>query len=109
MATKSDQYKADSQRAAQTKKKPAAASGAGRPVRKGKPRAAAVPNPAGHNLSTGAAKKKNSTYAFEVSETTRPSRKSTRRSPNHIKTDAPLRITAMNKNNSPRARASRSA
>lgn len=59
-----------------------------------------------HNEAPRAAK--NSSYELEASPaSSRPSRKSTRRSPTHVKTDSALRIVAMNRNASPQARSQR--
>ena len=65
-----------------------------------------VPNPASHNEHARAARY--NTYEHEISATTRPSRKSSRKSPGRIKTDASLRLRAMNRNASPKQRSSRS-
>lgn len=65
------------------------------------------PNPTSHNEAPRAAK--NSTYELEPGRSPRPSRKSTRRSPAHVKTDSALRLTTMNRNTSPKARAGRSS
>lgn len=61
--------------------------------------------PTSHNASKHAARK--ASYALEISETPKPSRKSTRASPNHIKPDAALKNRATMKAVSPKARASR--
>lgn len=66
-----------------------------------------LPNPTSHNEAPSASK--NSAYALEPSATPRPPRKSTRRSPTHLKTDSALRITVMNRNSSPKTRAQRSS
>jgi hypothetical protein len=60
-----------------------------------------------HNEAARAGK--NSAYELEgpTLAASRPSRKSTRRSPTHIKTDSALRITTMNRNASPQARSQR--
>jgi hypothetical protein len=50
---------------------------------------------------------KNAPYEIELDATARPPRKPTRRSPTHLKTDSTLRVTAMVRNASPQARASR--
>jgi hypothetical protein len=132
MATKAQRFKADAQKAAHSKNSPGTQGGRPRAAeaktaraRAGAKTAGATPrgqsaleraaprqrrapsvaNPAGHNTAPRAAK--NSSYEFEVSATTRPSRKSTRKSPTHVKTDSSLRIAAMNKTTSPQARASR--
>ena len=107
MATKTERFKAEMQRAAQRSK---AASGG-----KAKTRAKAAnrrsrredltATHATHNDSRARGKK--SSYALEVVATARPSRKSTRKSSNRQKTDSGLRITAMKRNASPKARAVR--
>jgi hypothetical protein len=103
MASKGERFRAEAQRTGQAKKKPQnTARKHGRPRRTAGDR---PPNPASHNESRRAAK--NGAYELEPSTTTRPSRKSTRRSPTHLKTDSALRITAMNRNASPQARAQR--
>jgi hypothetical protein len=93
MATKAERFKSDTQRAAH----------AGRPAavkkKPGTPRAG-LP----HNTSARA--RKNSAYEFEVSEG-QPSRKSSRRSPTHLKTDNTLRRTAMQRGSTPKERATR--
>jgi hypothetical protein len=99
MATKAERFRAEAQRAAQKVKRPKIPSGRRGPAKDD------VPNPTSHNESARA--RKNATYELEVSSTARPSRKSTRLSPTHIKTDSVLRITAMNRNATPKARAGR--
>jgi hypothetical protein len=99
MATKAERFRAETQRAAQKVKPPKIPSGRRGPAKDD------VPNPAAHNQ--GARARKNATYELEVSSTSRPSRKSTRLSPTHIKTDSVLRITAMNRSVTPTARAGR--
>ena len=64
-----------------------------------------VPNPASHNEHAGAPPY--GWYEYEVSATTRPSRKSSRKSPARIKTDSPLRLRTMNRNATPQQRSSR--
>jgi len=64
------------------------------------------PNPASHNEHARAARY--NTYEHEISATTRPSRKSSRKSPGRIKTDSSLRLRAMNRNASPAQRSARS-
>jgi hypothetical protein len=56
-------------------------------------------------LAARAAKK--GVYAVELSMGTRPSRKSSRKSKNHIKTDTAMRITAVSRSTSPEMRALR--
>ncbi len=91
MATRSERFKAQMQRLAHGKRLPAPES---------RPRTRIT-----HNEAARAAK--NSSYELEGSGTARPSRKSTRRSPTHVKTDSALRITTMNRNASPQARSQR--
>jgi hypothetical protein len=98
MATRSDRFKAEMQREAHGKK--AAALSKAAPRDEVPPRVRVT-----HNEAARAGK--NSSYELESSGTARPSRKSTRRSPTHVKTDSALRITAMNRNASPQARARR--
>ena len=62
-----------------------------------------VPNPAAHNDGARAARKSN--FELEISATTRPSRKSTRKSTTRIKPDSSLRLQAVNRSASPSARA----
>jgi len=100
MATKAEDYKAEMQRKAHAAQKKAVP-----PRPRSKMSRPNVPNPAAHNTSLRAGK--NSPYELEVSATTRPSRKSTRRSFNRLKPDNPLRIAAVNEVVSPRARAGR--
>jgi len=64
-----------------------------------------VPNPASHNEHAGLAQY--GLYEYEISATSRPSRKSSRKSPGRIKTDSPLRLTAMVRNASPKQRSTR--
>lgn len=93
MATKAERFKSDAQRTARAgqatvaRKKPGTTRG-------GLP----------HNTSARA--RKNSAYEFEVSEG-RASRKSSRRSPTHLKTDATLRLTAVERGSTPARRAAR--
>ncbi len=89
MATRSERFKAQMQRQAHAKRAPAT---------KVRPRVRGT-----HNEAARAAK--NSSYELEAPlGSARPSRKSTRRSPTHVKTDSALRITAMNRNASPQVR-----
>lgn len=101
MATKAQQFKAETQRAAQLSKPRARKTGG---PRRGPPKDD-VPNPTAHNESSRAAK--NALYEIEVSAGDRPPRKSTRRSPTHVKTDSALRVAAMIRNASPQARSAR--
>jgi hypothetical protein len=113
MATKAQRYRAEMQRAAQkgTRKAPRTAGGAGRiastrAAKKGQGRAKdRIPNQASHNEAPVRAR--NSSYELEISATSRPSRKQTRKSRNRQKTDSALRITAMNRHARPQARAMR--
>jgi hypothetical protein len=98
MATKAEQVKAENQRAAQAQK-PKKVS---RKVTKSYRSKDRYPNPTSHNESPTEAK--NSVYELEPGLSTRPSRKSTRRSPTHVKTDSALRITTVARNTSPQAR-----
>jgi len=98
MATRTERFKAQMQREAHRKK--ASARSAAAPRDEVRPRVRVT-----HNEAARAAK--NSSYELEGSGTARPSRKSTRRSPTHVKTDSALRITAMNRNASPQARSQR--
>lgn len=98
MATKGEQSKAENQRAAQAHN-PKKVS---RKVAKSYRSKDRYPNPTSHNETPTDAK--NSVYELEPGQSTRPSRKSTRRSPTHIKTDSPLRITTVSRRSSPQAR-----
>jgi hypothetical protein len=98
MATKAERFKAEQQRAAR--------------LDHGKRKTGAVqrkqdPTPrASHNAAPRAGR--NSVYELEPSpDAKRPSRKSSRKSATHIKTDSALRIAVMNKTTSPKARAER--
>jgi len=97
MATRAEEAKAAQQRAAHAgKPKKRATSGAKAKKRPVKP----------HNLAPRRGRK--SSYQLDsVAVGTRPPRKSSRRSDNRQKPDGPLRITEMNKNARPQARASR--
>jgi hypothetical protein len=104
--TKAERFKVEQQRAAHEKhaKTPDHTSAGVRARARGR-RKDRIPNPASHNEAARAGR--DSVYEHEVSATTRPSRKSSRKSPGHIKTDSPLRITTMNRIASPKMRASR--
>jgi len=113
MATKSERFRTETERAAQAGHRPAEShdSAGKRAAERGRAKDR-LPNPTSHNEaprlgSDGRATPhaKNATYELEVSATARPSRKSTRRSPNHIKPDSALRIATVNRNASPKARA----
>ncbi len=108
MATRSERFKAEMERAAShakvaAKPEPTRAELAAR----AEPRTAQARARArvSHNDAPRVAK--NSSYEIESSGSSRPSRKSTRRSPTHVKTDSSLRIAAMNRNASPQARSQR--
>jgi len=94
MATKAERFKSDTQREAQAGRAGAVGKKKGGTARAGLP----------HNTAARAGK--NSAYEFEVSEG-RASRKSTRRSPTHVKTDATLRLTVVGRGSTPKARAAR--
>ena len=97
MATKAEEWKAEMQRAAR----------AGKPKKRATHGAKAKKPPSKpHNL-TGARGRKSTYQLDSVAVGTRPPRKSSRRSDNRQKPDGPLRITEMNKNARPQARASR--
>jgi len=92
MATKAEIFKSEAQRTGAAKSK---ATGKKVEGREGVP----------HN--TAARARKNSAYEFEVSVGP-ASRKSTRRSPTHQKTDSALRLATVRKNSTPASRAARS-
>lgn len=97
MATKAERAKADMQRAAQ----------AGKP-KKRSTRGAKTKRPSTtpHNEAPRLSRK--TSYQLDaVPEGKRPPRKSSRRSGDRDKTDSPLRITQMNRNARPQARAGR--
>jgi len=104
MATKGDRFKAAQERAAQAgrAKRTGHTSAGKRAAARGR-RKDRVPNPAAHNDAARAARKSN--FELEISATTRPSRKSTRRSTTRIKPDSSLRLAAVNRSASPSARA----
>jgi hypothetical protein len=103
MATKAEQFKSDAQRAAHAKSgAEGARKGAGKSAR-ARPRKNASPNPTSHNEAPRVGKQ--GAYELEPSTTSRPPRKSTRRSPAHLKTDSSLRIRSMNRTASPQQRA----
>jgi hypothetical protein len=101
MATKAQQFRAESERNAPARgdKKSPGSNRSKASVGRAKDR---YPNPTSHNESPRAAK--NGTYELEPSQSPRPSRKSTRRSPTHVKTDSALRIRAVNRHASPESR-----
>jgi hypothetical protein len=101
MATKAEEFKAETQRTS----RPAAGKKTVAPSRSKVGAARAkdrYPNPTSHNESPRAAKK--SAYELEPAQSPRPSRKSTRRSPTHVKTDSSLRIRAVSRHASPESR-----
>jgi hypothetical protein len=102
MATRAEEFRAEQMRATHAKKPKRASRDPAGKLAKARGRAKdRFPNPTSHNEAPRAAK--NSAYELEPDQTTRPPRKSTRRSKAHIKTDASLRITTMNANTSPQA------
>ena len=107
MATKAERFEVEMRRAAQRRK---AASGAKAktPAKASKRRPRRTELTAGHATRNDArARGEKSSYAMEVTASSRPSRKSTRKSRNRQKTDSGLRITEMERNASPKARAKR--
>jgi hypothetical protein len=104
--TKAERFQVAQQRAAHARhvSEPGHASAGKRARARGR-RKDRIPNPASHNEHARAARY--GLYEHEVSATTRPSRKSSRKSPSRIKTDAPLRLTAMVRNASPKQRSRR--
>jgi Tfp pilus assembly protein PilE len=99
MATRAEEAKAEMQRAAH----------AGKPKKRATHGAKAKKTPdKAHNLAPKRNRK--SSYQLDpVAVGKRPPRKSSRRSDNRQKPDGPLRITEMNKNSRPQARASRAS
>lgn len=93
MATKAETFRSETQRTGRAAKVAPRKKTGGR---------AELP----HN--TAARARKNSAYEFEVSVGA-ASRKSTRRSPTHQKTDSALRLATVRKNSTPASRAARSA
>jgi hypothetical protein len=106
MATKAQRFKAEMQRRAHANHpaQPGREPAAKRAKKRGRIKDR-LPNPTSHNEAPRAAK--NSAYTLEPSSTPPPPRKSTRRSPIHLKTDSALRLTVMKRNASPKARAQR--
>jgi len=104
--TKAERFQVAEQRAAHARhaQKPGHASAGKRARARGRFKNS-VPNPASHNEHARAAHY--NTYEHEISATTRPSRKSSRKSPGRIKTDSPLRLRTMNRNATPQQRSSR--
>lgn len=106
MATKAQRFKAEMQRAAYANHdpEPSHASAGVQAARRGRTKDR-LPNATSHNEAPRATK--NSAYELETSTTARVSRKSTRKSHSHLKTDSALKMTTMARNSSPRARAAR--
>jgi hypothetical protein len=94
--TKAEAFQRAAEVAAQSKKPPKLSHDSAGKVaaRRGRTKDR-IPNQASHN--EGPTRTKTSSYEFEVTTTSRPSRKSTRKALNRQKTDSGLRITAMNK------------
>ena len=91
MTTKSQRFKAETQRALQAQKR---ATNPPKPKRR-KPRSKdRIPNQASHNEVTGRRRKSAFGFEFEIAATPRPSLKSTRKSSNRQKSDSGLRIAA---------------
>jgi hypothetical protein len=106
LATKAERFKVEQQRAAHARHAPKPDhTSAGKRARGRGRRKDRIPNPASHNEGARAAR--DSLYEHEVSATTRPSRKSSRKSPGRIKTDATLRIATMTRNAAPTLRKTR--
>ena len=106
MATKAEQFKAETLRAAHGLRPPGHThETAGKRAAERGRRKDRLPNPTSHNENAREVKK--SAYEIEYSQTARPPRKSGRISASHLKTDSSLRIRAMNQNASPTARAGR--
>jgi hypothetical protein len=106
VATKAERFRAEVERSGPKQRKrprrPKQAAQSKRRVGDG----AAAPARTSHNYAARAEKK--SAYDIEFAAPhQRPSRKSTRKSHNRIKTDSALRITTMNQAASPEARARR--
>jgi len=93
MATKAEIFRSEAQRTGVAKR--------------AKPGGAKVEGREGVPHNTAARAGKNSAYEFEVS-VGRASRKSTRRSPTHQKTDSALRLATVRKSSTPASRAARS-
>jgi hypothetical protein len=104
--TKAERFKVEQQRAAHAgKKQRLSHASAGKRARSRGRRKDRIPNPASHNEGARAAR--DSVYEHEVSATSRPSRRSSRKSPGRIKTDSAMRLTAMNRNATPKQRSAR--
>jgi hypothetical protein len=116
MATRAEKFRALSERANSKKKpkrrpKPTAARAAGA---RAKARAAMVERHDGtgarvpHNAAPRI-EKSGSAYELEATSSRRPSRKSTRKSPGHVKPDTSMRIRATGRSVSPESRSGRRA
>lgn len=92
MATKSEQFETE-QRLARR---------AAQPAPRKRHASSATERPAQNQVRRDG---KASAYEFEPSPGTRPSRKSTRRSPAHVKTDTALRLRTVDRNAAPSRRA----
>ncbi|HET6284354.1 MAG TPA: hypothetical protein VFH73_25580 [Polyangia bacterium] len=94
--TKAEEFQRAAEVAAHSKKPPSPSHDSAGKVaaRRGRTKDR-IPNQASHNQGT--THTKTSSYEFEVTATSRPSRKSTRKALNRQKTDSALRITAMNR------------
>jgi len=104
--TRAERFQVQQQRAAQAaKSKQPKRVSAGKRARARGRRKDRIPNPASHNEAARAAR--NSSYEHEVSATSRPSRKSSRKSLTRTKTDSAMRLRAMNRNASPKQRSAR--
>jgi hypothetical protein len=100
VATKAERFRAETERSGPKRPKKVV-----QPKRRAVSDATSSPGPS-HNYAPRA--EKGSAYDMEFAAPhKRPSRKSTRKSHNHTKTDSSLRITTMNKVASPEARAKR--
>jgi len=110
VATKTERFKTEAQRLAQNahrdKRRPAPDGADGE--------AARVELVARHNgpvsripHNTAPRASKRSAYELEAGGAERPPRKSTRKSPTHLKPDSVLRLRAVEKSTSPEARAAR--
>lgn len=103
MATKAEIFEVEQRRQNHAAKGKKAAPG-----QKRRPKAVAVPtedDPAGRPQAS--VRSVRGTYALESSRTSRPSRKSTRGSAAHVKTDAPLSLRQALRVSAPAARAAR--
>src|SRR3954447_24305428 len=111
MATRAEKFRAQAQRANSKKnpKRRPTAVPAGAARSKARARAAVVERHDGTSArvphNTAQRIEKGSVYELEASVSGRPSRKSTRKSPGHVKQDASMRIRATNRSVSPESRA----